>query len=238
MLRGALVAGLGGRFMFGSVPGVNHPPWYRVGLDGSAPCVWLVCVNSSWRVGRVLNIPVHEDPAMFSSQALRVRRKMIFRQALRVWQTLIFRRTSRVWQTLTFCRTSWVWRTLILCRTSRVWQTRIFRRTSRVWRTLIFRRTAWVWQTLILRRTAWVWQTRIFRRTAWVWQTLILRRKMVSCRTLIFRRSLGGKFEFSWRQRLFRVRRMIVISENRGDYSCPTTAKTQQCLASTGRIAR
>ena len=83
--------------MFGSVPGVNHPPWYRVGLDGSAPCVWLVCVNSSWRVGRVLNIPVHEDPAMFSSQALRVRRKMIFRQALRVWQTLTFRQALRRW---------------------------------------------------------------------------------------------------------------------------------------------
>ena len=158
-------------------------------------------------MGRVLNIPVHEDPAMFSSQALRVRRKMIFRQALRVWQTLTFRRTSRVWQTRNIRRTSWVWRTLI------------------------FRRTVWVWQTRIFRRTVWVWQTRIFRRTVWVWQT------RVSCRTLIFRRSLGGKFEFSWRQRLFRVRRMIVISGNRGDYSCPTTAKTQQCLALTGRIA-
>ena len=82
VLRGALVVGLDGRFMFGSVLGVNHPLWYRVGLDGSPPCVRLVFVNSSWRVGRVLNIHVHEDPAMFSCQALRVRRKMIFRRAL------------------------------------------------------------------------------------------------------------------------------------------------------------
>ena len=58
LLRGALVSGLNGRFMFGSVPGVNQPLWYRVGLDGSALCVWLVRVNSSWRVGWVLNILV------------------------------------------------------------------------------------------------------------------------------------------------------------------------------------
>ena len=58
VLRGTLVAELDGRFMFGSIRGVNHPPWYRVGLDGSSPCVWLVCVNSSWRVGWVLNILV------------------------------------------------------------------------------------------------------------------------------------------------------------------------------------
>ena len=50
VLRGGLLAGLDGRFMFGSVPGVSHPPWYRVGLDGSASCIWLVCVDSSWRV--------------------------------------------------------------------------------------------------------------------------------------------------------------------------------------------
>ena len=136
-----MVVELSGRFMFGSAPGVSQPPWYRVGLDGSASCVWLVCVNSSWRVGRVLNIPVHEDPAMFSSQALRVLRKMIFRQALRVWQTLTF------------------------CRTSRVWQTWIFRGTVWVWQTRIFRRTVWVWQTRIFRRTVWVWQTRVSCRT-------------------------------------------------------------------------
>ena len=80
VLRGALVARLDERFMFGSVPGVSHPPWYRVGLGGSTPCVWLVFVNSSWRVGKVLNIPVHEDLAMFSCQGLRVCWKMVFCQ--------------------------------------------------------------------------------------------------------------------------------------------------------------
>ena len=84
VLRGALVAELGGRFMFGSVPGVNHPLWYRVRLDGPTPCVWLVCVKSSGCVGRVLNIPVDEDPTMFSCQALRVHRTLC------VSQTLIF----------------------------------------------------------------------------------------------------------------------------------------------------
>ena len=39
VLRGSLVAGLGRRFMFGSVSRVNHPPWYRVGLDGPTKCV-------------------------------------------------------------------------------------------------------------------------------------------------------------------------------------------------------
>ena len=73
--KGALFAGIDKRFMFGSVLGVSHPPWYRVGLDGSSPCIWLVCVDSSWRVGRVLNIPVHEDPTMFSCQGLQVCRK-------------------------------------------------------------------------------------------------------------------------------------------------------------------
>ena len=98
--RGALFAGLDKRFMFVSVPGVSHSPWYRVGLDGSAPCIWLVCVDSSWRVGRVLNIPVHKDPAMFSSQGLGVCRKFsfyIYINLLTLWvrRTLIFRR--RMW---------------------------------------------------------------------------------------------------------------------------------------------
>ena len=64
VLRGTLVTELNGRYMFGSVPGVNHPLWYRVGLDRPTSCVWVVCVNFFWRVGRVLNIPVHQDSAI------------------------------------------------------------------------------------------------------------------------------------------------------------------------------
>ena len=47
VLRGALVSGPSGRFMFGSVPRLNQPLWYRVKLDELAPCFWSASVSSS-----------------------------------------------------------------------------------------------------------------------------------------------------------------------------------------------